>query len=289
MKINKKFIYPVFIVLIALAIFIWSVVSAYQDNNLYVYFLDIGQGDSVYIRTPQKHDIVIDGGPDNLVLSKIGKYMPFYDRKIELMILTHPHEDHINGLIEIVKRYNVEQILSSDAEYDSAAYYEWNRLIAQKNISKVEAITDQEIRMGNTIFNVFYPDADLTGTNIKNINNASIVGQLVYGETKILFTGDAEKEVENKLVENIGLDLDSDILKVGHHGSKTASTKKLINLVNPGVSIISAGVNNRYKHPHKETIVILEEYNSQIYRTDYHGDIKCWSDGNNFGCEQEKL
>lgn len=270
-------------------VFIWSVVLAYQDNNLYVYFLDIGQGDSAYIRTPQKHDIVIDGGPDNLVLSRIGKYMPFYDRKIELMILTHPHEDHINGLIEIVKRYNVEQILYSDAEYDSAAYYEWNRLIAQKNISKVEAIIDQKIKMGDVIFDVFYPDIDMTGTSIKNINNASVVGQLVYGETKILFTGDAEKEVEKKLVENIGSDLDSDILKVGHHGSKSSSIEKFIELVSPEVSIISAGANNKYKHPHKETLMTLEEGNSKIYRTDYHGDIKCWSDGYNYGCEQEKF
>jgi competence protein ComEC len=278
-EFNRK-IYTVLGGFLALAIFLWTAVFASSKNNLRVNFYDVGQGDAVYIRSPENQDIIIDGGPDNIILSKIGRDMPFYDHKIELVILTHPHSDHLSGLIDILSRYDVEQVFCTDADNDSKLYKEWENLISENEISKKVAKRGQQINLGSVKIEILSPEENQKS---KDLNDTSIVGRLIYNKTSILFTGDAGQNIEKKLLEQNNK-LESDILKVGHHGSKYSSSPAFLSVVKPEYAIISAGKKNRYGHPHKETIDALAKIDAKVFRTDKDGDIKCISDGNKMEC-----
>jgi competence protein ComEC len=261
-------------------VFSWLVVyDLSRPQFLEVIFFDIGQGDSIFIETPGNYQILIDGGPSNIILEKLGKEMDFWDRKIDLIILTHPEHDHIAGLIEVLKRYEVENIVWTGILRDTAEYKEWVRLIEEEgsNIEIVQA--GQRIITPNLFFQVLYPLENLKGQDVKNTNNTSIINRLVFNNTSFLFLGDAYKSVERKLVNN-GTYLDSDVLKVGHHGSKTSTSKELLESTNPQIAVISAGKDNRYGHPHEQVLEILNDYGIKILRTDEIGDIKIISDGN---------
>ncbi len=260
-------------------VFSWLVVyDLSRPQFLEVIFFDIGQGDSIFIETPDNYQILIDGGPTNVILEKLGKEMDFWDRRIDLIILTHPEHDHIAGLIEVLKRYEVENIVWTGILRDTAEYKEWVRLIEEEgsNIKIVQA--GQRIITPNLFFQILYPLENLKGQDVKNTNNVSIINRLVFNNTSFLFLGDAYKSVERKLVNN-GTYLDSDILKVGHHGSKTSTSKELLESVNPQIAVISAGKDNRYGHPYEEVLEILNDYGIRILRTDEVGDIKIISDG----------
>ncbi len=260
-------------------VFSWLVVyDLSRPQFLEVIFFDIGQGDSIFIETPDNYQILIDGGPTNVILEKLGKEMDFWDRRIDLIILTHPEHDHIAGLIEVLKRYEVENIVWTGILRDTAEYKEWVRLIEEEgsNIKIVQA--GQRIITPNLFFQILYPLENLKGQDVKNTNNVSIINRLVFNNTSFLFLGDAYKSVERKLMNN-GTYLDSDILKVGHHGSKTSTSKELLESVNPQIAVISAGKDNRYGHPYEEVLEILNDYGIRILRTDEMGDIKIISDG----------
>ena len=260
-------------------IFSWLVVyDLNRPQFLEVIFFDIGQGDSIFIETPGNYQILIDGGPANVILEKLGKEMDFWDRRIDLIILTHPEHDHIAGLIEVLKRYEVENIVWTGILRDTAEYKEWIRLIEDEdsNIKIVQA--GQKIITPNLFFQILHPLENLKGQDVKNTNNTSIINRLVFNNISFLFLGDAYKSVERKLVSD-GVYLDSDILKVGHHGSKTSTSKELLESVNPCMAVISAGKDNRYGHPHEQVLEILNDYGIRVLRTDEIGDIKIISNG----------
>lgn len=260
-------------------IFSWLVVyDLNRPQFLEVIFFDIGQGDSIFIETPGNYQILIDGGPSNVILEKLGKEMDFWDRRIDLIILTHPEHDHIAGLIEVLKRYEVENIVWTGILRDTAEYKEWIRLIEDEdsNIKIVQA--GQKIITPNLFFQILHPLENLKGQDVKNTNNTSIINRLVFNNISFLFLGDAYKSVERKLVSD-GVYLDSDILKVGHHGSKTSTSKELLESVNPCMAVISAGKDNRYGHPHEQVLEILNDYGIRVLRTDEIGDIKIISNG----------
>ncbi len=284
-EIDKKLKAYFLIVLAYLNILAWIVVFDLTQNNLKVVFFDVGQGDSIFIQTPQKHQILIDGGPTSVVLEKLGNEMPFYDRTIDLIILTHPEHDHIGGLIEVLKRYRVENILWTGVLRDTAEFKEWERLLVEEKNAVIEiAQAGQRIvypasTLEKTVnMNILYPFENLDKQIIKNTNNTSIIIQLIFGENKFLFTGDNYKSVERKLIERELL-LKSDILKIGHHGSKTSTSEEFIEAVDPEVGVISVGRENSYGHPTPEVLEILKKYGINILRTDELGDIKIISDG----------
>ena len=251
MSLNKKVAGIVLLILVALNIFIWRTTLTARANTLHVHFFDVGQGDAIYIRTPANQDILVDGGPDSSVLAKLGQAMPFYDRKIELMILTHPHADHVDGLVDVLQRYEVEQVLYTGVEYKSATYDEWQKLITAKNISAKIAVAGQVIQLGSAQLNILFPTQNFTGKTIKELNNSSVVGHLTYDASSVLLTGDAEKEVEKSLLEKLPSgQLKSNIFKAGHHGSDTSNTKSFIQAVDPEIAVISVGEKNKYKHQH---------------------------------------
>ena len=274
--------------LIFLNILAWlTVYEVSQPQSLEVNFFDVGQGDAIFIKDQKLHQVLIDGGPDSTVLEKLGKEIPFWDNTLDLIILTHPEKDHVSGLIEVLKRYKVENILWTGVVRDTAEYKEWKKLIEEEGAKIFIAKAGQKIIIPRTVgpsqrlggwregcsLGILYPLENLEGQELKDSNNTSIVVKLIFGENSFLFTGDAYKSVERDLIEK-GIDVDSDILKVAHHGSKTSSSEEFIKAVSPQEAIISVGKDNKYGHPHREVLETLAKYGINILRTDLNGDIK---------------
>jgi len=275
--------------LISICILIGIAVYNNTDRNLHFFACDVGQGDSIYVRDSNNYDIVIDGGPGNQILTCLGEHMPFFDRSIELVVLTHPHADHLVGLIEVIKRYDIKKILMTDAVNNTSEYKELSNLITEKNIPVEFAKQDQKISLGNKLyFNIYWPSQSYKDKEISNFNNTSIVGKLIYENVTFLLTGDAEKEVLNKIVTQYGNQLKSDVYKVAHHGSKNATNVNLIKIVNPEIAIVSAGLDNPFGHPSDIALKALTDSNVKIFRTDQNGTVEIISDGINFWTKIEK-
>jgi len=277
---RKNFVFIVLSALFTLNIFVWiAVYDLSKPRLLEVIFFDVGQGDSIFIQTPQQHQILIDGGPSSVIIEKLGKEMPFWDRTIDLIILSHPEVDHLTGLLEVLKRYKVENILWTGIVRDTPEYKEWMRLIKNEKAKIFIAESGQKISAGEAIFETINPSENLEGKIIKDSNNTSIVSKLLFGNDSFLFTGDIYNSVEKEFL-NRGVNLNSNVLKIAHHGSKTSTSEEFIQKVSPEIAVISVGANNNYGHPHQEVLDRLEKY-AKIFRTDQNGDVKIFSDGEN--------
>ncbi len=285
MSIFKNKFLKIQIVLLAVLILIWAwVLIEEKQEFLEINFYDIGQGDAIFIETPNKRQILIDGGPDLTILEKLGKELPFWDRYIDLVILTHPEYDHLGGLIEVVKRYKIGGILTTGVVRDTAEYKEWKKVVENKNIPIYIAQIGEVIELDKEInLVVLHPSNNLNNKKFEKSNNTSMVAQLVYKDFELLLTGDIEREVEQALV-GLGINLNSDILKVAHHGSKTSTTENFVKAVNPIIAVISAGKDNFYNHPHREVLENLADI--PIFITGQDGDIKILSDGTKFRIKQ---
>lgn len=249
------------------------------SKKLMVAFLDVGQGDAVFIKAPNGRQMLIDGGPNNSVLRELGKVMPFYDRSLDVVVVTHADQDHIGGLVEVLKRFRVDLLIRSNATSTSAVYLELENLIKEKNI-KEEIITSPELlNLGaNTEFDILFPNQNTAGWET---NDSSVVGKLIYGNNSFLFTGDLPLAVEKYLVGKYGNFLVSDVLKVGHHGSKNSSSEIFVGTVSPIYSVISVGRDNKYGHPSPEAIKNLTTFGGQILKTMDIGTIIFTADGEN--------
>jgi len=283
---TKNFIFGIFSILICLNILAW--IEFYNLNKtrlLEVNFFDVDQGDAIFIVTPQKHQILIDGGPSSKILEKLGEEMPFWDRTIDLIILTHPEKDHLIGLIEVLKRYKIENVLWTGIKRDTAEYEEWLKLIKEEGAKIFIAKAGQKVIIPKSVLEILYPFENLEGQEFNNSNDTSIVAKLIFGENSFLFTGDVSKSVEKKLLDK-KVDIESDVLKVSHHGSKTSSSEKFVSVVFPEIAVIPVGKKNSYNHPHQEVLEVLKNY-GKILRTDLNGDIKIICPVRNLG--QKKL
>jgi len=248
-----------------------------QKNNLKIIFLDIGQGDAILIQTEDNKNILIDGGPDKGIIYKLDQYIPFYQRQIDLMILTHPDPDHLNGLVEVLKGYQVERVFYNGVEDSDLSYKEFLREIEEKKIKNEIVWFGKNFEFGNGKIEVLYPFENLSGKNFKNDNEASIVFKFIYGKIDILFTGDATQNVEKQLIAK-GIDLSANVLKVAHHGSKNSSGLEFLEMVRPIYSVISVG-QNKFGHPSLRVLKNLEKIKTKILRTDQLGDIIFETDG----------
>jgi len=234
-----------------------------------IYFFDVGQGDSILIQNEKNTQILIDGGPSKKVLEKLGDVMPFYDRTLELVILTHPDKDHLFGIVEVLKRYNVEKIIFPDIQDNSAGYQEFLKLVQAKNIPIIFPNGQERIIFSGGYLDILYPLKNFQNQKLKNTNDASIITRLVFKNQSFLLTGDADQKIEKNLIKN-NLYLSSNILKVGHHGSKNSTSDIFLQAVSPQEAVISVGKNS-YGHPHQEILNKLE--NIIIKRTDQDGDV----------------
>jgi competence protein ComEC len=288
LQFSEKKVYTSLTILFLIAIFLWSqVLTETYSNEIDVNFYNVGQGDAIHIRNNKNQDILIDGGPDSKIIEKLDQYMPFYDDKIELVILTHPHADHLTGLIHVLEKYKVEQVLYTDISYDSSVFLEWRKLVKEKGIKEIFAKFGQIVKLNKANLYILFPYLNYNGKNVKELNNTSIVSKLVYENSSFLFTGDAEKEAEKELIDQVVKNreiLKSDLIKIGHHGSNTASTKEFLSIVNPLYAVISVGLDNKFQHPHQETISKINDLDIELFRTDQDGDVKCTTDGQNIKC-----
>lgn len=248
-------------------------------GGLSVAFLDVGQGDAVLVTAPGGGQLLVDGGANNSVLRELGKVMPFYDRSLDVVLATHADQDHIGGLVEVLKRFKVDLFVRTNATSSSAVYQELENLIKEKNI-KEEVISAPMtlILGGGAEFHILFPVQDTTGWET---NEASIVGKVVYGENSFLLTGDSPQKIEKFLASRYGDFLNSDVLKAGHHGSKTASAEIFVAAVSPTYSVISAGLDNKYGHPNQEVLDILARFQEEVLQTFSLGTIIFQSDGQN--------
>jgi competence protein ComEC len=245
------------------------------DNLLKVAFLDVGQGDAIFIESPSAVQVLVDTGPPGKILGAMSPHLAVNDRHIDVLILSHPDMDHIGGVLDVLHNYEIGTLFIS-GDYSNAEYKnEILKLARLKEIQVIEARRGQVIDLGAGVFiTILFPDRN--SLNFEN-NTASIALKLTYGEIDFLLTGDLPMAIEDFLVELDGQFLDIEVLKLSHHGSKTSTSEKFVSVTNPQFAIVSAGAGNRYNHPSAE---VLERLNDiEVLQTMDLGTILFKSDG----------
>ena len=280
-RIRKYLPYVLPIFLLILTFSIWFFVFNYKSKDiLKVIFLDVGQGDAIYIEAPNGVQMLIDGGPDAKLLSSLSKVMPFADRSIDIVIATHPDMDHIGGLPILIDNYKVQNIIENGINSNSKIFSTLEEKILKNKIRKIIAHRGMHIILDqnkNIYFDILFPDRDVSGMDS---NDGSIVGKLVYGNDSFMLTGDATMYTENLIEWNESENtLHSNVLKLGHHGSRTSSSILWLEKVNPSIAIVSAGKNNKYGHPHQELLDRLSSLHIPFLNTADIGNIIFKSDG----------
>lgn len=273
-----------YLILTILTFFFLSGIFLYQqvkfnDGKLHVVFCDVGQGDAVFIRTPKGNDILIDAGPDDSVLTCLSNNMPFWDRDLELVVLSHPHADHLTGLLTIFKRYSVIFYATFPVENNkSSTYQQLQKVLKEKKIKqKSIKANDKFITSDKIALSIKWPPKTLSNKDFYfNSNESSLISLLSYANFSLLLTGDADKNEELEIARLIGL---VDVLKVSHHGSKTGTSEELLKTLQPKLAVISVGKKNPYGHPSLITLEILKNLGIKTLRTDQNGEIEIVSDG----------
>lgn len=253
-----------------------ALIADQKKQEIKIIFFDVGQGDSALVILPDNQQILIDGGPNNDVIQKLGQYLPPWDRQIEYVILTHPHADHVAGLPEVLQRYEIGEVIYTGVSHSLPEYREFLDLISQKQPKTLIIEKPQVVVIDDWQLEFLAPEKSCVTEKPANLNNSSIVFRLVYGSSTVLFMGDYEQEESLSSVAGF---LKSDIIKVGHHGSTNASDKDFLSAVNPDYAVISAGQGNQFGHPHYRTLYYLKQLEANIFRTDEDGDIV-------FGCDR---
>lgn len=275
---NYKKLSITLIITLLLFLFSGSVLTA----NLETHYLDVGQGDAILIQTPEDHFILIDGGPQSAG-DKIVSYLN--NQKIETLdyiVSTPPHADHIGGLITILDHFEVNKIIDSSKVHTSQTYEDYLTQIDQKDISYQQGRTGDSFSLGEVDFKILHPD------QVENydLNNSSLVLHMEYKRMKFLFTGDVEEKAE-AVILNSEENIEADFLKVAHHGSRSSTSSQFLSEVSPQLAIIMCGQDNRYDHPHEETLQKLSEAEVELYRTDQHGTIILSTDGKEYNVTAE--
>ncbi|MFZ2189200.1 MAG: MBL fold metallo-hydrolase [Candidatus Magasanikiibacteriota bacterium] len=250
-----------------------------QQDKLKITFLDVGQGDATFIEFPDGQQMLVDCAIDGRILEALGRVMDYYDHDIDYLLITHPDSDHYGGCAEVLKRFDVKNIIynGTKKEYDDFWVAFWQAVQAEQ-AKYVEVDHEDVWEIASTSLHWLYPDQPLalaTSTWQKESNNGSIVFELNYNGKEALFMGDAEIDLEKYLLNTYGEQLETDILKVGHHGSSGASHQEFVDVVSPEYAIFSAGKNNQFGHPSPRVEKRLERASSTIWRTDLGGDIVC--------------
>jgi competence protein ComEC len=284
-KVPKKWAVPS---LLVVAILMSTAAYAMPDDRLHVSFLDVGQGDAILIQTPNHQDILVDGGPGAQAISQqLSKHLPFWDRTIELVVLTHPHEDHLTGLLEVLQRYKVKQVLYLDTSYTLPDEQEWLNLIQQKHIKSTLAKAGQEIDLGttDTTLEVVNPTP---GSTVPAMDNG-IVLKLSDEKISFLLTSDISADAEHDLITQRA-DVSCTVLKVAHHGSNDSSTAAFLAVADPKLAVISVGADNTFGHPGADTLRRLAAAvgADNIYRTDKNGTVECITDGTRLWVKTER-
>lgn len=288
----KKRVFPFFLVLASIffAFLVHFEASGAEvrgmERPLRVWFFDVGQGDAIFIETPTGEQILVDAGADNTVLAKLGAVMSPLDRTIDAILVTHPHEDHLAGFVEVLRRYDVGAVYETGAEHDVGTQAVFWEEVQKEGALHALVRGGKKIMLGDVQLEILAPDADLSHKHAKDPNLSSLVVRLTYGETSILLTGDAPIALEADFLSELSSPID--VLKVAHHGSAYSTSKTFLEITKPKVSIISVGKNS-YGHPHPVLLARLFEAGIKNYRTDLDGDILLTSFGEEPNIEPHPL
>jgi competence protein ComEC len=260
-----------------LAVLVWLGVSSLPDGRLHVAFLDVGQGDAILITTPRGRQMLIDGGPAaTATLWEMGRHMPFWDRSLDVVVNTHPESDHLTGLLEVLKRYRVDQVIRPDVDNDTSLYAAWQEAIADEGATVIPAQAGARLSLGDGVWaEILHPGGVPTGDRL---NDHSAVLRVGLGQVSFLLPGDIEADVERRLSAD-GVALRATVLKAPHHGSNTSSCEPFLAAVDPQVAVISVGAGNRFGHPAPETVASYAEHGIHVLRTDELGSIEFITDG----------
>jgi len=282
----------VLFICLALTFGLFFYIRLFSDNNFKIIFFNVGQGDSALIQFGDGQKMLVDCGPDRKVLTKLGKYLPFYDRTIDYLLISHPDSDHYGGCIDVVKRYNVKNIIENGVVKNSDPFWViWSEKIKNEKAAIKNIVGHEVINIASTTLEFFSPDGNLNLLEKnKEGNNLSVVFKLVRGNTSVLFVGDAEVPLEQALIQKYCLfpdgesgsrlavgttpcsNLHAGYLKIGHHGSDSSSGDDWLGAINPNVAIISVG-KNTFGHPSLRILKHLERSRIEAWRTDEKDDI----------------
>lgn len=271
---SKKIVYSVLIMLVFAALILALIIVALRGSaKMEISFLNVGQGDAILIENGNRQILIDSGKNGRIALEKLGEEMPFWDRNIELIILTHPDLDHYGGLKDILDYYKVESVFKTEAENDSQEWQKLKQAVGEERATVLTSTFGSAITFPNGAkLEILYPFSKVS-VESKDKNDVSVVAKLEFGQNKFLFTGDLSLAGETELVDS-GADISADVLKIGHHGSKSSTSSEFLQRVNPSEAVISVGVKNTYGHPHSEVLDKLRERAIKIWRTDQNGTIK---------------
>lgn len=279
--------------LILAMVTVWSAVFLLPDDNLHIVFCDVGQGDGILL-TWKTTQVLVDTGLDSRIVDCLSDHIPFYDKQIELVMITHPQHDHIGGIISVAESYSILQIVIPPANNEIKAMKVLKQLVEEDKVEVKNLYTNDKFQYGPIVGQIIWPRRDFVAQHIvedakvlgattdgTDLNSFSIVAEITYGDFDLLLTGDADHQVQLAQIESQLL-TDIDVLKVPHHGGKQAILPEWVAVIKPEIAVISAGKNNSYGHPRKETLDILSSFKIQIHRTDLEGTIEIVTDGRSY-------
>lgn len=292
---NGKFKY-LLAVLGLIAALVVGVAFSFPDQNLHFIFCDVGQGDAI-LAIKGDNQVLIDAGPGERVLGCLSEHIPFWDKTLELVILTHPEADHAGGLPSVIERYGVKQLVSNSLVVESGIFQKLREQVLLKQIPVYSPKVGDRIKIGELEIGILYPleklgdeivwknseSPQVLGMYTGNLNETSIVSLLKYGNFGALLTGDIGIEQETEMLDRVQ---PCQILKVAHHGSKYSTSQEFLEKISPDLAIISVGATNRYGHPTKEVLERLSNLAIRILRTDLEGEIEIISDGKSWGIKR---
>ncbi len=286
----KKYSIYILVLLIVLSVlFIYQEIK-FNDGKLHIVFCDVGQGDGILITTPSKKQILIDGGPDKSISDCLSRNMPFWDNKIDLAILTHPHQDHFSGLYFALERYEFKGFVTENVANTSESYRDLIARIDEQKIPRKFVARGDKFKMSDgVIIDIKGPDASFLKLNCIDgmisdcTNQVTLITSLKYKNFDVLFTGDNETEGLLDVLSEFEKDIE--VMQVPHHGSASGLDSKILDGIDPELAIISVGAKNRFGHPKEFILELLEEKRIRVLRTDEHGDIQIVSDGEGWRVE----
>ncbi len=291
--VKLKIGYIISVCITGLILFL-NFLTSLPDGKLHLVVCDVGQGDAIYIRFPDGRDMLVDGGPNNAVISCLSQHMPFWDRTLDIVLLTHPEKDHLQGLLTVMDRYEIGYMVRSDVSNTSDGFTAFQGRVRAHAIQERLVSAGEQIRVGDARISVIWPSLDQTyamsvsknsgestavlGASSEHRNDGSLVLWLTYGQFDAWLSGDADMRTESKYRSSSLSDRSIEVLKVPHHGSATGMSSDYLDWLDPQLALVSVG-RNTYGHPSPIILSMLADKGVRVLRTDTHGDIEIISDG----------
>jgi len=273
--------FVVFLVIVCQLLF--NIIENDNDGLMHLHMLDVGQGDAFLLQTVDKKYVLIDGGPSSNLIDVMADYMPFWQNRLDLVIATHGDSDHIGGLVELSERYDIEAFIYNGESKNTLIFEELMKNISFDGVDISIAQSGEEIRVGCCMeIDILWPGS----INIEDSNDRSVSIIAKYQDFEIYMAGDLGYKYEEKITNNLGVDIE--VMKISHHGSRTSTSTKVVDNIRPQITLISAGKDNKFGHPHREVLDLLDKNNIIQYRTDIQGTVSIKSDGSDYVVDIEK-